>query len=84
MKAVLHIPTGRLVYRESPEQNDALTLANAIVDTDLPENELVVVEVDKADWDRELAQVDSERPVPVEVRLADVEARLKALEKRTV
>lgn len=84
MKVVLHIPSGRLVYRELPEPPDKLLLQNALVDSTYSPNELVVVEVDEGDWDREWAQRVAERPVPVDERLADLDSRVKALEKRVL
>ena len=80
MQAVLHIPSGRLVFRQSPQPPDARLLQNAALHTDFPISDLVVIEIAPSEWERELAQRDQERPVPLEGRVANLEERVKALE----
>ncbi len=80
MKIVLHIPTNRLVYRELPEPPNQILLINALIHTELPKAELVVVEIAESEWLRELALRQAERPVPQEERLTDLERRVKELE----
>ena len=80
MQAVLHIPSGRIVYREQPEPPDARLLSNCLALDLWEEKDLVVVEVAPSEWARELAQRDQERPVPLEDRVANLEERVKALE----
>jgi len=82
MKVVLHIATGRLVYRELPEPPDKLLLSNAQDELDYDKSQLVVIEVAAQEWDRELALREAERPVPVEVLIADLLERVTNLEKR--
>ena len=84
MKAVLHIPSGRFVYREEPDPPDALLLANAIIETDYPKKQLVVVEVGAQDWEAETARRDAERPVRQEDQIADLLKRVNDLEKRVL
>jgi hypothetical protein len=80
MQAVLHIPTGRIVYREQPEPPDARLLSNCIALQQWEAKDLVVIEIAQSEWLRELALRDEERPVPLEDRLSALEERVKALE----
>ena len=80
MKVVLHIPSGRLVHRELPEPPDARLLESAQAFGYGDPRDLVVIEVAPSEWERELALRDQERPVPLEVRIANLEKRVQDLE----
>jgi len=65
MRAVRHISTGRIVYRESPDFEWGKGIANAVAggDTDYPAEELEEVEVTQEDWDAELLLREQEQPL---------------------
>jgi len=82
MFVVKNMVTGRLVWRESPDFAEGCGLKNAAALGLGDPADLVEIKVAAQEWDRELALREAERPVPVEVLIADLLERVTNLEKR--
>lgn len=84
MFVVKNVVTRRLVYREDPDFAPGFGILNATA-LDLGDpKDLIEIKVAAQEWDRELALREAERPVPVEVLIADLLERVTNLENRVL
>ncbi len=81
MKVVRHIPTGKLVYAESPDFDVGMGIKNASILEGYSENELEEIEVTEEEW------MEASRPLPswdILKEITELTNRIKVIEDKVV